>query len=324
MVTSKPSLIITTGEPAGIGPELAVKLAQQPLAAEVLFLGDPVLLRETAKTIGLPLHLQESASPRPHKPQTLTLYPIPLAKQAIPGQPTPANANYVLAQLDTAISFCLKKRNYRMVTAPLDKSIINEAGIPFTGHTSYLASKTQSQTTMMLASSALRVTLVTCHIPLKAIFSEITATNLIHTIQATEKALIQNFHIPHPQIGILGLNPHAGEKGVLGAEENTLIIPVLKSYPSKQATLHGPLPPDSAFIPALRQKMDAYVALYHDQGLIPIKTLSFEDAVNITLGLPFIRTSVDHGTAYDIAGKNCAKVTSLLTAIQMASELSHD
>lgn len=319
-------LAITPGEPAGIGPDLAVMLAQQALPFEVVAIADPDLLVERANLLGLPLSLrewQQTASPSDSPAASLTVLPVPLGATVKPGRLDSRNAQYVLNTLDTAIEGCLEGTFAAMVTGPVQKSIINEAGIPFSGHTELLAEKSGiSQVVMMLATEGLRVALVTTHLPLKDVPQAITEDRLTQIIQITDQDLRRHFGLASPRLLVCGLNPHAGEGGHMGREEIDVINPTLDKLRSQGIQVEGPLPADTLFTPKYLSRADAVIAMYHDQGLPVLKHMGFGKAVNITLGLPFIRTSVDHGTALDLAGTGHADPGSLLTAITTAQQMA--
>ncbi|MBN7797773.1 4-hydroxythreonine-4-phosphate dehydrogenase PdxA [Parahaliea mediterranea] len=316
-----PTIAITTGEPAGIGPDITLMAAMREWNARLVAIGDIDMLRERAKLLGLEVQLiefQPEPKSEPLPSGMLRVLNIPLAQPAIPGQLNPSNAGYVLRMLDEAIDGCLKKRFQAMVTAPVQKSIINDAGIPFSGHTEYLAEKTDTEhVVMMLASGSLRVSLATTHLPLKDVPAAITPESLERTLRILQKALVDSFSIADPTIAVLGLNPHAGEGGHLGREEIDIIAPLIQQLRREGFSLIGPLPADTAFNPENRQRVDAFLAMYHDQGLPVLKFSSFGEAVNITLGLPITRVSVDHGVALDLAGTGNASDSSLIEAIKV-------
>ena len=315
-------IAITTGEPAGIGPDLCVTLQAHDLDAELVLIGDPQLLTARAAELGRRF---EAPRYRPDsEPQAgrICIEPVTLAAPAVSGQLNTANAPYVLALLDRAIDGCLRHEFQAMVTAPVHKGVINDAGIAFTGHTEYLADKSASQqVVMMLAAPGLRVALVTTHLPLSRVAQAITAPGLEAVLRCTARELQDRFGIARPRILVAGLNPHAGEGGHLGHEEREIIEPVIEKLQREGLQLRGPLPADTLFTPPLLAQADAVVAMYHDQGLPVLKHLGFGQAVNITLGLPFVRTSVDHGTALDRAGTGNIDSGSLAAAIRYAVEL---
>ena len=325
MQQAKPlvNLVITTGEPAGIGPEISVSAALQFLAeqphASITLLGDPNLLV-------VPGNLSS---------ERLQIQAVPLSAPVQPGVLNAQNAQYVLSLLDQAVDGCLSGQFDAMVTAPIQKSVINQAGTPFTGHTEYLAQRCNvSRVVMMLCanlpagflhlktSRELRVALVTTHLPLQKVAEALNEKSVSETIQIVEHDLRTKFGIPNPVIRIAGLNPHAGESGYLGKEEIEVISPAIESLRNTGMNLSGPYPGDTMFDSDSLAKVDAYIAMYHDQGLAPFKFVAFGGGVNVTLGLPIIRTSVDHGTALDIAGKGEADSGSMLEALRLAYQLA--
>lgn len=322
-----PRIIVTSGEPAGIGPDLCLALTSKPLSAQLVVAADPDLLIERAQLLKLNINIQMYHPDLPVEPtpaNQLLVLPIKTNQPVVPGQLTPNNARYVLTLLDAAINGCINKEFTAMVTAPIHKGVINDSGIPFSGHTEYLADLTNTQqVVMMLASNRLRVALATTHLPLKAVPAAITPTLLEQVITVLHQDLKQKFGISQPRILVCGLNPHAGESGHLGTEEIEVITPTLnhlKQYYGFKLT--GPLPADTAFTEKPLSEADAVLAMYHDQGLPVLKYAGFGQAVNITLGLPFIRTSVDHGTALDLAGHGSADPGSLFTAVEYAINMS--
>jgi 4-hydroxythreonine-4-phosphate dehydrogenase len=318
-----PRLAVTAGEPAGIGPELLVRLAATPLAASLIAIADRQVLERAARRCGLHVELvDDDGSPQiERRPGTLRLRPALLAVEEVPGRPDPRNARHVLDTLAEAADGCLAGRYDAVVTAPLQKSSINDAGIPFSGHTEFFAERAQSDVVMMLASPELRVALATTHLPLAAVSAAITREVLGRTLRIVHAELRRKFGIAEPRIAVLGLNPHAGEGGHLGREEIDTMIPVLEALCGEGMHLLGPMPADTAFVPAQRRHYDAVLAMYHDQALPVLKSEAFDRTVNLTLGLPFIRTSVDHGTALDLAGTGRADPASLIAAARMALEL---
>jgi len=319
------NLAITTGEPAGVGPEVSVKAALAFLAeqenSQITLLGDPNLLQ-------LPQEMNSKLGER------LQLESVQLAKPAVPGVLDSANAPYVVNLLDEALEGCLQKRFDAMVTAPIQKSIINDAGLVFTGHTEYLAQHCNVQHVVMMLCAPmpkgflglkqprdLRVALVTTHMPLQAVPSAITKDYVLETIRIVAKDLQNRFGIAKPVIRVAGLNPHAGESGYLGREEIEVITPAIQAAQSLGIEVSGPFPGDTMFDMSALETVDAFIAMYHDQGLAPFKFVTFGGGVNVTLGLPIIRTSVDHGTALDIAGKGLAESGSMLEALRLAYQL---
>ncbi|MEI7035819.1 4-hydroxythreonine-4-phosphate dehydrogenase PdxA [Fulvimonas yonginensis] len=317
-----PRLALTAGEPAGVGPELLVRLAGLPLAADLVAITDRELLERAAIRCGVTLDLREDdGRPQPHVPGSLRVRHVPLAVGEQPGRPDPRNARHVLATLAEAADGCLAGRYDALVTAPLQKATLNDAGIPFSGHTEYFAERAGVAVVMMLASPELRVALATTHLPLAAVPAAITPELLARTLRIVHAELQTKFGLAEPRIAVLGLNPHAGEGGHLGREELELVVPVLDRLRAGGMHLLGPLPADTAFVPAMRGRYDAVLAMYHDQALPVLKSEAFDRTVNLTLGLPFIRTSVDHGTALDLAGTGRADPSSLIAAARMALEL---
>lgn len=319
-------IALTPGEPAGIGPDLVVLLAQHGSEHELVVVADPDLLQQRAKALGLPLTLRTFDPDSPARALDfgeLCVAPVTLGLPSVPGTLDPGNARYVLETLDTAIELCQKGQTDALVTAPVHKGVINEAGIAFSGHTEYLAVKTNTpKVVMMLATAELRVALVTTHLPLAEVPAAITRENLEATLRVLHKALQTNFGFADPRILVCGLNPHAGESGHMGREEIDVIEPVFKQLRKEKMQLIGPLPADTLFTPKVVAGGDAVLAMYHDQGLPVLKAKGFGKAVNITLGLPIIRTSVDHGTALDLAGTGKADLGSLETALRTACAMA--
>lgn len=321
-----PRIAITPGEPAGIGPDIVLAAAQSNWPAELVALADPQLLQQRAAMLGLPieLHTADMSRPaKPHTPGTLKVVPIALGEPCQPGELNTANASYVLETLRQAVDGCINQSFSAMVTAPVQKSIINDAGIPFTGHTEFLAEATHTdRVVMMLATGEMRVALATTHLPLSEVPAAITRELLLETLQILAGDLTARFGLATPRIAVLGLNPHAGEGGHMGREEIDTIIPALEQLRAGGMDLLGPLPADTAFNPKVLEHCDAIFAMYHDQGLPVLKYAGFGNAINITLGLPIIRTSVDHGTALDLAGKGGADSGSLSQALSQAITMS--
>lgn len=319
-----PRIALTPGEPAGIGPDLIVTLAQTARPAELIAIADPDLLLARATRLGLPLHLYpfDAGTPHRHAAGTLAIVPVPLATTVIPGQLDVRNAHYVLATLQEAGAGCLDARFDAVVTAPVQKSVINDAGIAFSGHTEFFQMQAGvPRVVMMLACPGLRVALTTTHLPLRAVADAITVARLHEVLTILVNDLRHKFGIARPRILVAGLNPHAGESGHLGHEEIDTIIPALQTFPDQYCELIGPLPADTLFTPKYLDNADAVLAMYHDQGLPVLKHKGFGNAVNITLGLPYIRTSVDHGTALDLAGTGRADSGSLEAALQCALDM---
>jgi 4-hydroxythreonine-4-phosphate dehydrogenase len=316
-----PRLAVTPGEPAGIGPDLLVRLVQESQRARLIAVADPDLLVGRARALGLPLRCLPADAHGPQLPGTLAVLPVPLAAPARPGRLDPANGLYVLATLGTACDLCLAGDCQALVTGPVHKGVINDAGVPFTGHTEFLAERCGAEPVMMLAAPGLRVALATTHLPLSRVPAAITAPHLTRVIETLYRDLCGRFGLTDPRILVCGLNPHAGEGGHLGREEHEVIEPVLARLRARGWDLVGPLPADTAFVPERLAGADAVLAMYHDQGLPVLKHLGFGQAVNITLGLPIVRTSVDHGTALDLAGTDRADLGSLRAAIAAALEM---
>jgi 4-hydroxythreonine-4-phosphate dehydrogenase len=321
-----PRIAITAGEPAGIGPDIVLLAAQRAWDAELVVIADPVLLQQRAQALRLAVDFQTWApdkSPKAHRAGTLKIQPVPLAVPTIAGRLNPANAPYVIETLRQAVKGCLSDAYQAMVTGPVQKSVINDAGIAFIGHTEFLAQETGTgQVVMMLATQELRVALATTHLALRDVPDAITPELLRQTLGILHRDLHSKFRIAAPRIAVLGLNPHAGEGGHMGREEIETLIPVLEELRAAGMDLLGPLPADTAFNPKVLDDCDAVFAMYHDQGLPVLKYSGFGRAINITLGLPIIRTSVDHGTALDLAGSGSADWHSLEQAITIACQLS--
>ena len=323
-MTVKP-LALTAGEPAGSGPELCVLIAQQAWAAPLVAIADPTLLQDRARQLGLPLELLPLVANQPVPPApagSLYVEPVTLAAPSRAGRLDTANAGYVLATLDLAVDGCLKGRYAGMVTAPVHKGIINDAGFGFTGHTEFLAERSGGHPVMMLACPGLRVALATTHLPLREVADAITPRVLERVLMTLDHELKTRFGIASPRILVCGLNPHAGEGGHLGQEEIEVIAPVIGRLLEAGLHLVGPLPADTLFSEANLADTDAVLAMYHDQGLPVLKFKGFGNAVNITLGLPLVRTSVDHGTALDLAGSGRCHPGSLEAAIATAIEMT--
>ncbi len=322
---SLPRIALTPGEPAGIGPDLCIQLAQSNLPCQLIVIANPSLLQQRAEQLGLALAINLFDSSLPASAQTagsLTVLPIELAEPVQCGQLNAANSRYVLKTITTATKGCIDGLFDAMVTGPVQKSIIIDAGFSFSGHTEYIAEITGGYPVMMLATPELRVALATIHLPLAEVSQAITHSRLRSVIRVLDQDLRQRFHLDNPKILVCGLNPHAGENGHLGREEIDIINPVLDSFRQQGLNIQGPLPADSLFTPKYLASADAVLAMYHDQGLPVLKHLGFGRAVNITLGLPIIRTSVDHGTALDLAGTGTADLGSLQFALQTALIMS--
>ncbi|MCF7967381.1 MAG: 4-hydroxythreonine-4-phosphate dehydrogenase PdxA [Methylobacter tundripaludum] len=316
-----PRIALTPGEPAGIGPDLCIQLAQQNLPCEIVVIASPQLLEERARQLALPLQIKEFDSALLAAAQTagcMTVLPVELAEPVQCGQLHPANSRYVLKTITKATKGCMDGVFDAMVTAPVHKGVINDAGLSFSGHTEFIADITGGHPVMMLATPDLRVALVTTHLPLSEVSKAITHTRLRTVIRILEQDLRSRFDIAYPKILVCGLNPHAGENGHLGREEIDIIEPVLNTFRKQGMNLRGPLPADTLFTAKYLDSADAVLAMYHDQGLPVLKHIGFGRAVNITLGLPIVRTSVDHGTALDLAGSGKADLGSLQFALQTA------
>lgn len=317
---SKP-IAITVGDPAGIGPDIALALAQHlsSLSHPLVLITDPALLASRAAMLNQPYTLPLY---NPAAPQAVSVCAIPLATPAIAGQPAVANAAFVLNTLQRAVQGCLAGEFSAMVTGPVSKAMINASGVPFQGHTGYLAELTGAPESLMLfVNDQVRVALMTTHIPLAQVPAAITPTRLRATLRLLRDGLIQLFGYTNPCIAVAGLNPHAGENGYLGTEEITCMIPTLTALRQEGYALLGPLAADTLFLAAKDQGADAILSMYHDQSLPVLKTLGFGELVNVTLGLPIIRTSVDHGTAFDLAGTGRANPESLIAATRLAIQL---
>ena len=323
-------LVITSGEPAGIGPDICLQLISvDPVKfnnAELYILADPDLLIQRASQLKLDsaiyIHHNVKQLSKHYQPEKLNIIPLGLNRPCQTGKLDAENSAYVLKMLDLAHDLCQQGNVHAMVTGPIQKSIINQAGFAFTGHTEYLADKTRSKPVMMLATDKMRVALATTHLPLKDVSAAITEQSLSEVLTILHDFLKQHAGIRRPQILVCGLNPHAGEDGNLGDEEITTIIPVIDKLKEQGMNLIGPLPADTLFTDKYLKTADAVLAMYHDQGLPVLKYSGFGKAVNITLGLPFIRTSVDHGTALDLAGTGEASNSSMVEAIKMAIRYS--
>ncbi len=318
-----PRIVLTSGEPAGIGPDLALTVAARAIGCELVCLADRALLAERASALGLTVALRpyEGVS-CPHAPGNLTVEHHRLACPARAGQLDARNAPYVLEQLERACAGARAGEFAAIVTAPVHKGIINDAGIPFTGHTEFFAERTGARPVMMLATGSLRVALATTHLPLSQVSRAITRELVLDTVTILERDLRQGWGLRRPRIAVCGLNPHAGEGGHLGDEEIRVIEPALAMLRARGLEVAGPLPADTVFVPRILADYDAVLAMYHDQGLPVIKHAGFDSAVNVTLGLPIVRTSVDHGTALELAGTGRADCASLVAAIELAIELA--
>ena len=320
-------IALTPGEPAGIGPDLCIALAQSDLPCQLVAIASLDLLQERATRLELPLKLIEFNGDAPieaHKAGQLSIMPVDLIAPVSAGQLNAANSRYVLKTITKAAQGCMKGLFAAMVTAPVHKGVINDAGYAFTGHTEFIADITGGNPVMMLATPGLRVALVTIHLPLAEVSKAITHTRLRQVIRTLDHDLRTRFSINNPKILVCGLNPHAGENGYIGREEIDIIEPVLNGLRKQGINLEGPLPADTLFTPKYLDKADAVLAMYHDQGLPVLKHMGFGKAANITLGLPIIRTSVDHGTALDLAGTGAADSGSLRYALETALMMANN
>ncbi|MFA5632814.1 MAG: 4-hydroxythreonine-4-phosphate dehydrogenase PdxA [Porticoccaceae bacterium] len=315
-------IAITPGEPAGIGPDLLVKLVQAPQSAELIAYADPRLLEARARQLGLPLRLRDPNGAALSAGE-LAVRPVALRSEVVAGVLNPNNSAYVLECLDRALDDCLRNAVAGMVTGPVNKAVINDAGIPFSGHTEYLAEKTATPlVVMMLASRDLRVALATTHLPLRQVADAINKDLLRDVLDILDGDLRRRFGLEKPRILVCGLNPHAGESGHLGREEIDIITPALEQARQRGIDARGPFPADTLFTQERLRQGDAVLAMYHDQGLPVLKYQGFGEAVNITLGLPIIRTSVDHGTALDLAGTSRGDTGSFVEAVRCAQQMA--
>jgi 4-hydroxythreonine-4-phosphate dehydrogenase len=324
--SSVPAIIVTSGEPAGIGPDLCIELAARAWPCALLFAADPELLEARARSLGRTVRINtvDPASSAPqHQAGILSTLATRTRKPVIAGRLDVGNAGYVLDLLDVALQGCMAGRFDAMVTAPVQKSVIADSGVAFSGHTEYLAQHSDTPLpVMLLVGGSLRVALATTHLPLKDVSAAITPQILQAVLKVLDHDLRQRFGIVAPRIMVCGLNPHAGESGHLGREEIEVIAPVIERLRAGGMSLIGPVPADTAFTARQLERCDAVLAMFHDQGLPVLKHASFGEAVNVTLGLPFIRTSVDHGTALDLAGTGKAEAGSLAAALQLAIDLA--
>jgi 4-hydroxythreonine-4-phosphate dehydrogenase len=320
-----PRLVLTAGEPAGIGPDLAIELAEQYQDYELIVIADPALLWQRAEQLGKVIDFELvdlDLPPITTDAGVLRYLPVQLAEPVEPGVLDKRNADYVLQTILTAHQGCQSGQFDAMVTCPVHKGVINDAEIPFTGHTEFLAEQSGvEKVVMMLACDSLRVALATTHLPLREVSDAITTTSLHQVLDIIEQAMQTQFGIAEPNIAVCGLNPHAGEDGHLGSEEIDVIDPVIASFQEKGSAVSGSWPADTIFLKDRLENIDVVLAMYHDQGLPVLKHAGFSSAVNITLGLPYIRTSVDHGTALDLAASGLAKLGSLEAALAMARSM---
>ncbi|MHB1352074.1 MAG: 4-hydroxythreonine-4-phosphate dehydrogenase PdxA [Thiobacillus sp.] len=318
-----PVVALTAGEPAGVGPDLCIALSQRSLPCRLSVLGDVQVLAARARQLGIAVEFVAGEAVPEHRPGTLHVRHVPVAAPVNAGQLDRRNSAHVLALLDAALAGCTRGAYQALVTAPVHKGVINDAGFPFTGHTEYLADHSGTQrVVMMLTGGGLRVALATTHLPLRAVADAITPELLDEVVRILAADLARRFGLGRPRIAVAGLNPHAGESGHLGREEIDVIGPALARLRAEGFDLVGPLPADTLFSRIRLDPCDAVLAMYHDQGLPVLKYASFGSAVNVTLGLPFIRTSVDHGTALDLAGSGRAEVGSVVAAIEMATGMA--
>ena len=319
-----PALFVTPGEPAGIGPDLLLQIAGRAQPGPLIAVADPALLAQRAAALDLRIELltlnKGETLPSEHVPGSLPVVPVPLREPVTAGELNPANAPYVLETLEVAIKRVLK--HGALVTGPVHKGVINDGGIPFTGHTEFLAEHAGGTPVMLLATPRLRVALATTHMPLRRVADSLNRRELARTLRIIDGDFRRRFGIPQPRILVTGLNPHAGEDGHLGREELDVIIPVVRELRAEGMAIEGPVPADTAFTPQRLDGFDVVLTMYHDQGLPVLKALGFGEAVNVTLGLPIIRTSVDHGTALELAGSGRAKAGSLQAAVTVAAQLA--
>ncbi|MEO8064836.1 MAG: 4-hydroxythreonine-4-phosphate dehydrogenase PdxA [Pseudomonadota bacterium] len=316
-------MAVTAGEPAGIGPDLCLALSQQDFPAGLVVVGSRTLLAERARMLGLPIVFDDylPGSAQPHVPGRLTVLDVPLAAPCVAGRLDRANSPHVMAILDRAIDGATDGEFAAIVTAPVQKSVIADAGFAFMGHTEYLATRTRSaHPVMLLAAGTLRVALVTTHLPLRAVSDAITPALLDITLAILDADLRRLWGMARPRIAVCGLNPHAGESGHLGHEDRDVIQPAIERARAAGMLVDGPIPADTVFVPRALSNYDVVLAMYHDQGLPVLKHAGFGHAINVTLGLPIVRTSVDHGTALDLAGTGRADACSLIAATQLALE----
>jgi 4-hydroxythreonine-4-phosphate dehydrogenase len=325
-VTNTPPLIVvSSGEPAGIGPDISLALGSRPFAARLAVLGDLELLEARAVSVGQNVELEpchDLTAIGPHEAGRLHVLPLTLAAPAQAGVLDTRNAAYVLTMLRRATELCVTGRAQALVTAPVQKSVITQSGVAFSGHTELLAELTGApQPVMLLAGKTLRVALATTHLPLRSVAAALGRAKLENLIRITHRDLQRLFKIERPRILVLGLNPHAGESGTLGTEEISIIEPAVRTLAADGIDVTGPVSADTAFTPESLARCDVVVAMYHDQGLPVLKALSFGEIVNVTLGLPIVRTSVDHGTALSLAGTGRARPDSLFAAVELALQL---
>jgi 4-hydroxythreonine-4-phosphate dehydrogenase len=334
-MAAHPTIAITAGEPAGIGPELVAMLAERharrPFPARLVVLADEALLDQRARRIGVRA-VYAAYDPLAFAPVggSIEVWHQPLSAPAVPGHPDPTNARSVLSMLEAGCDACATGAFAALVTGPVQKSTMQDAGIPFSGHTEFFAERTHTRRVVMMLTTAgeapLRVALVTTHLPLRDVPAAITVESVRETLAILRQGLIEQFDIENPRLAVCGLNPHAGEGGHLGREDLDIISPAIESARADGGNVTGPLPADTVFVPDVAQRFDAILAMYHDQGLPVLKAASFGNGINVTLGLPFVRTSVDHGTALDLAvdaaRAKTADVGSLVAAVDLAIEIA--
>jgi 4-hydroxythreonine-4-phosphate dehydrogenase len=320
-----PVVVVSSGEPAGIGPDISLALASRPFAARLAVLGDLGLLESRARSLGQRVELEpctDMAALESHRVGRLKVLPVELSSPVTAGKLDTRNAAYVLAMLRLGTELCRSHAAQALVTAPVQKSVITQSGVAFSGHTEWLAELTGApQPVMLLAGKSLRVALATTHLPLRAVAAALDRAKLESLIRITHRDLQRRFRIERPRVLVLGLNPHAGESGTLGTEEQTIIEPAVRALAAEGIDVAGPVSADTAFTPESLARCDVVVAMYHDQGLPVLKALSFGEIVNVTLGLPIVRTSVDHGTALSLAGTGRARPDSLFAAVDLAMTL---
>ncbi|MDX1902212.1 MAG: 4-hydroxythreonine-4-phosphate dehydrogenase PdxA [Gammaproteobacteria bacterium] len=321
-----PRIFITPGEPAGIGPDITLLAAQKPWATELVAICDPEALKLRAAQLNIAVDFSQcdiTQAPKQHQPGTLKILPVQQKHPTELGKLNPSNAQYVIHCLELAATLCQQKSGQALVTGPVHKANINAAGITFTGHTEFLAKYTKTlHSVMLFVTPEIRVALATTHLPLAKVPAAITSSLLKSVLMVLHQDLKQKFHLKDPRIVVCGLNPHAGENGYLGREEVDIIEPTLNQLRQEGLNIKGPVAADTVFTPKQLIESDAVLAMYHDQALPVVKYLSFGSAVNVTLGLPFIRTSVDHGIAMDAAGTGRADASSLIAAIELAIQLA--
>ena len=318
-------IVITLGDPAGIGPDLGVLLAQKNLNKNIIIISDPTLLIDSASRLKkkIKLNILKNVESKTYSGEKIiNVLPVKLNVKNNPGKLNPSNSEYVINTIKMAALLCLEKKVKCMVTGPISKSVLNDGGFKISGHTEFLAKICKSKSVMMLMNSYMKVALHTTHVPLKNVNRYITKSSLIETIQIINKDLKKKFKIDNPKILVTGLNPHAGEDGLLGNEDENIIKHVIKTMRKKHIKVDGPIPADTAFIKKNIKEYDIILTMYHDQGLPVIKFNNFKKTVNVTLGLPIIRVSVDHGTALDLVGTGKIDTSSFLEAIKVAKSIS--